>query len=168
MTIKPQGWRPPVIVLIPFYDLVFLVNIFQPSVAFHIETSRLICSAKQMTGFYMKSKTALQRVNLKHSWTQDVNWKQAKRSEDVLDTSWAPYIRSIYALRPEDCLSRNTYLKKVWCSAQCFHSDFAYSLLVHKNVYSFSSSLSRIAQLKILSQNFKKFTFASYPVSNRL
>ena len=30
------------------------VNSFQPSVGFHIKTSDLICSANQMTGFYMK------------------------------------------------------------------------------------------------------------------
>ena len=30
---------------------------FQPSVAFHIETSHLFSSAKQMTGFYMKRNT---------------------------------------------------------------------------------------------------------------
>ena len=29
-------------------------NPFQPSVAFHIETSHLICTANQMTGFYVK------------------------------------------------------------------------------------------------------------------
>ena len=32
---------------------------FQPSVAFHIETSHLFCKAKQMTGFYMKRCTGL-------------------------------------------------------------------------------------------------------------
>ena len=30
------------------------VNPFQPSDAFHIETSHLFCRAKQTTGFYMK------------------------------------------------------------------------------------------------------------------
>ena len=38
------------------------VNIFQPSIAFHIETSHLICSANQMTGFYMKCNTELKWV----------------------------------------------------------------------------------------------------------
>ena len=33
-----------------------LVNIFQPSDAFHIETSHLIRKTDQMTGFYMKYK----------------------------------------------------------------------------------------------------------------
>ena len=32
---------------------------FQLSVAFHVETSHLICSAKQMAGFCMKSRTRL-------------------------------------------------------------------------------------------------------------
>ena len=35
------------------------VNPFQPIVAFHIETSHLFCSARQMTSFYMKRKTGL-------------------------------------------------------------------------------------------------------------
>ena len=40
------------------------VNPFQPSVAFHIETSHLFCSAKQTTGFYMECNTRLKWVNL--------------------------------------------------------------------------------------------------------
>ena len=39
------------------------LNPFQPSVAFHIETSHLICSVKQMTGCYTKRKTGLKWVN---------------------------------------------------------------------------------------------------------
>ena len=35
------------------------VQPFQPSVAFHIETSHLFCSAKQMTSFYMKQNIGL-------------------------------------------------------------------------------------------------------------
>ena len=38
-------------------------NPFNLSVAFHIESSNLICSAKQMTSFYMKRNTGLKRVN---------------------------------------------------------------------------------------------------------
>ena len=38
-------------------DLV--INLFQPSVAFHIETD----SPKQMTGFYMKYNAALEWIN---------------------------------------------------------------------------------------------------------
>ena len=34
------------------------LNSFRPSVAFHIET----CSAKQMTGFYMKRNTGLEWI----------------------------------------------------------------------------------------------------------
>ena len=37
-------------------------NPFQPSVGFHIETSPLFCSAKQMTGFYMKCNIGLKWV----------------------------------------------------------------------------------------------------------
>ena len=39
-------------------------NPFQPSVAFHIETSHLFCKAKQVTGFYMKHNTGMKWVNL--------------------------------------------------------------------------------------------------------
>ena len=35
------------------------VNSFHPSVALHIKTSRLICIANQMTGFYMKCNAVL-------------------------------------------------------------------------------------------------------------
>ena len=38
-------------------------NPFQSSVAFHIETSHLICIANQMTGVYMECSTGLKRVN---------------------------------------------------------------------------------------------------------
>ena len=37
----------------------FAPNLFQPSAAFHIEISHLICSANQMTGLYMKRNTGL-------------------------------------------------------------------------------------------------------------
>ena len=39
------------------------VNSFQPSNAFHIEISHLICHANQMTGFYMKCNTCLKWVD---------------------------------------------------------------------------------------------------------
>ena len=40
-----------------------LINLFQPSVAFHIKTSHLICKANQMTGIYTKCKTVLEWVD---------------------------------------------------------------------------------------------------------
>ena len=40
------------------------INPFQLSVAFHIEICHLICTANQMTGFYVKCKTVLKWVNL--------------------------------------------------------------------------------------------------------
>ena len=45
-------------------------NPFQPSVAFNIETSHLICSANQMTGFYMKCNIGMKwvKVNAAISW----------------------------------------------------------------------------------------------------
>ena len=36
-----------------------ILNPFQPSFVFHIETSHFICSEKQMTGFCMKHNTVL-------------------------------------------------------------------------------------------------------------
>ena len=39
-------------------------NLFQPSVAFYIETSHLFCKAKQMTGFYMKRNTGMKWVKI--------------------------------------------------------------------------------------------------------
>ena len=41
-------------------------NQFKPSVAFYRETSHLICSANQTTGFYMKCNTVLERVKWEH------------------------------------------------------------------------------------------------------
>ena len=40
-----------------------IFNPLQPSVACHIETSHLVCTANQMTGFYMKCNTELNWVN---------------------------------------------------------------------------------------------------------
>ena len=47
----------------------------QPSVAFHIETSHLICTANQMTGFYMKCTTRLE-------WYKWVKWKQTLKYQN--------------------------------------------------------------------------------------
>ena len=35
------------------------INLFHPSVAFHIETNHLICTANQITVFYLKCNTSL-------------------------------------------------------------------------------------------------------------
>ena len=43
------------------------VNLFQPSVAFHIETSHLFYRAKQMTWSYMKRNTGMKWIYVK--WT---------------------------------------------------------------------------------------------------
>ena len=39
------------------------INLFQPSVAFHVETNYLICNVNQMTGFYMEGKSGLNGLN---------------------------------------------------------------------------------------------------------
>ena len=41
-------------------------------------------------------------------WTQDVNWKYIRHSEDVQDVFWTSYVRSVYVL----CL-RGYYATKV-------------------------------------------------------
>ena len=43
-----------------------LINLFQPSVAFHKENSNLICIANQNTGFYMKSNVGLKWLKQCH------------------------------------------------------------------------------------------------------
>ena len=42
----------------------FSLNPFQPSAAFYVEISHLICTANEMTGFCMTCKTLLRLVNL--------------------------------------------------------------------------------------------------------
>ena len=49
-------------------ELMFFCGFYSPfqfSVTFHIEHSHLICSANQMTGFYMKCNAGLKRVKRK-------------------------------------------------------------------------------------------------------
>ena len=41
------------------YDRKIVLNPFQPSVAFHIETSHLLCTKNQMAGFYMKCNSGM-------------------------------------------------------------------------------------------------------------
>ena len=43
--------------------LLLAFNLFQPGVAFDIETIRLIGTANQMTGFFMKCNTGMKWVN---------------------------------------------------------------------------------------------------------
>ena len=56
----------PQILLGPFLNTLIQMsqhlNQFQPRVAFHIKTSHLFCSTKQMTGFYMKLNSGLKWV----------------------------------------------------------------------------------------------------------
>ena len=57
-----------------FWESRKLINPFQPSVAFWIETSCLICSASQMTGFYIKFNDELKRVNWMMSVIRKTNY----------------------------------------------------------------------------------------------
>ena len=45
-----------------YFSVLFIVNPFQPSAAFHIETSHLFCYTKHITSFYMKQNTGLKWV----------------------------------------------------------------------------------------------------------
>ena len=47
------------------------LNPYQPSVAFHIETSYLICIANQMAGFNMKCNTELKWVNVTQKFSHN-------------------------------------------------------------------------------------------------
>ena len=54
-------------------------NPFQPNVVSHIETSHLICTVIQMTGFYMKCNTGLKWVKIKKRY---LNMTEDSRLED--------------------------------------------------------------------------------------
>ena len=47
-----------------------MLNPFQPSVAFHIETSHLICNVILTIGFYMRCNTGLKWIKLFKFWFQ--------------------------------------------------------------------------------------------------
>ena len=47
-----------------------LINLFQSSLTFQIETSHLVCAANQMSGFYMKNKAGLNGFMLKQGQTK--------------------------------------------------------------------------------------------------
>ena len=62
------------------YESALSLNPFQPSVAFHIETSYFFCSAKQLASFFMKCNTGLQWVN--------VNWGYCRRFSSLPITNF--------------------------------------------------------------------------------
>ena len=45
--------------MLSLVSLLFHFNARQSTIAFHTETSHLICSANQLTGFYIELKTGL-------------------------------------------------------------------------------------------------------------
>ena len=57
---------------------------FHFSIAFHIETSHLICKANQMTGFYMKYKTGLK-------WVYEMEMEDHEM--DIEDHLFGPYVK---------------------------------------------------------------------------
>ena len=48
------------------------VKPFQPSVAFHEETSHLICSLNQMTGFYMECNASVNKMGKENRRWPDI------------------------------------------------------------------------------------------------
>ena len=82
------------------------VNPFQPSVAFHIKTSHLICYANQITGFYMKWNNGLKLVNIwctclnstliedkRHSTSYYITWKNLEKKLWSRLRTHLPYFR---------------------------------------------------------------------------
>ena len=78
-----------------FKDRESKLNPFKPSVVFHIETSHLICTANQLTGFYMKSSTGLKWFNILES--RNINpfqksfelWISCRKSEKYRIWLWS-------------------------------------------------------------------------------
>ena len=56
-------------------------NPFQPSIAFHIETSHFISAANQITGFYMKCKTGMKWV--KNNWLNQLDFLHAEMLRSI-------------------------------------------------------------------------------------
>ena len=54
------------------------LKLFQPSAVFHIETSHFICSANQVTGFYMECNTWLKWINRHQVLQGRSHWKSTK------------------------------------------------------------------------------------------
>ena len=66
-----------------------MLNPFHPSVAFHIETSHLICTTNQMTDFYMKFKAGLKWVNLIYPTSNNRRYLATENQSKILkQTSW--------------------------------------------------------------------------------
>lgn len=59
------------------YQVQIALNTFRPSIAFDIETDPLFCSAKQMTGSYMKCKTGPEWATNVSQMPKPVNYFQA-------------------------------------------------------------------------------------------
>ena len=74
------------------------MNPFQPSVAFHMETSHLIFSADQVNGFYMKCSTELKWVNSPPSFF-NVNLKIIRNvhSDEIISSKTS--IKGFYMLK---------------------------------------------------------------------
>ena len=50
----------------------------------------------------------------KTSWTQDVDWRYIRRSEDVKNIFWASYARPIYILYPGGNFTQSKNMLSDW------------------------------------------------------
>ena len=65
-------------------SLIHYMNPFHPSVAFHVETNHLICTANQMTGFSMKYNTGPKWVNSHFRYKIRGEWRFQEQSKNIL------------------------------------------------------------------------------------
>ena len=87
----------------------YVFNPFQPSVVFHIETSHLFKSEKQMIGFYMKCNIGLK-------WVNSIFCTGGSR---FLDSWWGLILKRRLGLH-------------------ILHFSFSISVLYHPNIWSFN------------------------------
>ena len=88
-----------------FSERYFFINLFQPSVAFHIEISHLLCKAKQMTGFYMERNTGLKSL------------RAFKRYDLNGAISWFNYKEMAAAITKQQQIILINTLQNLWSSS---------------------------------------------------
>ena len=113
-----------------FWESRKLINPFQPSVAFWIETSCLICSASQMTGFYIKFNDELKRVNWMMSVIRKTNYYFVHRNP------YAPNAPFLYPLKTSENL-------KIFCCFQGVEKRCIRNNWVNWKIHSSSHLYSR-------------------------
>ena len=135
-----------------------LIISFQPSVAFHIETTHLTYTSNQMTGFCMECNTVL-----KQEWVKlfDVNAKSRSQNEHIKMDQLADFVQSInrvtIATLVESIQTSSIYknfTRSFWCSSKLYKrvNDFffvvVFPLVVF--IYTYTSLLNVSHRLSIL------------------